>query len=385
MSITRVAIIWPMEPWRGAVNYYRNLCSAVSQLPNAKIKLFFFTGEDVNIYDIEDYVEVIRCPMFTRKSLSWVAWKIGVKLNRDVFLYRLMKKHHIDVISHHPSLWQGCPIPSVPWWADFQFLRLPGMFSEQDTADLTSSLKKVCNEEKHILLSSNDAKSDLERFAKSGVSPSVHVLPFISALIEQNDVPKKDELVDTYELPELWFYLPNQFWKHKNHKVVIDALGEMKRRGKAVCVVATGKKDDFRNPEHYQYLINDINKLGVCEDFISLGEVPFKDVASLMFYSVAVINPSLFEGWSTTVEESKALGKRIILSDIPVHREQSPKRGIYFSPTDAGDLADVLCDVMKKSATVSEAMEALAAKEEYGNEVMAFARRYEKIIGEVLL
>jgi glycosyltransferase involved in cell wall biosynthesis len=58
-----------------------------------------------------------------------------------------------------------------------------------------------------------------------------------------------------------------------------------------------------------------------------------------MRYAVAFINPSLFEGWSTSVEESKSMGKRILLSDIPVHREQAPELGIYFNPEDAEDLA----------------------------------------------
>jgi hypothetical protein len=36
---------------------------------------------------------------------------------------------------------------------------------------------------------------------------------------------------------------------------------------------------------------------------------------------VAVIKPSLSEGWKTTVEEAKTVSTLLILSDIDVHHE----------------------------------------------------------------
>ena len=71
-----------------------------------------------------------------------------------------------------------------------------------------------------------------------------------------------------------------------------------------------------------------------------LGLVPRSDVIALMRYSRALINPSFFEGWSTTVEEAKSTGKRIILSDIDVHKEQNPPDGVFFNPKDPKDLAE---------------------------------------------
>ena len=45
-----------------------------------------------------------------------------------------------------------------------------------------------------------------------------------------------------------------------------------------------------------------------------------------MFHSVAVINPSEFEGRSSTVEQAKSLGKQVILSNIKIHKEQKPDK-----------------------------------------------------------
>ena len=53
---------------------------------------------------------------------------------------------------------------------------------------------------------------------------------------------------------------------------------------------------------------------------------------SLMFHSVAVINPSEFES-RNTVEQAKSLGKQVILSNIKILK-QKPDKAKYFKVHD---------------------------------------------------
>ena len=69
---------------------------------------------------------------------------------------------------------------------------------------------------------------------------------------------------------------------------------------------------------------------------------------SLMKNSIAVINPSLFEGWSSTIEQAKSYGKKIILSNIKVHKEQNPKGAEYFHPANANQLSKILLNIHKR-------------------------------------
>jgi glycosyltransferase involved in cell wall biosynthesis len=55
-----------------------------------------------------------------------------------------------------------------------------------------------------------------------------------------------------------------------------------------------------------------------------------------------MLNPSLFEGWSTTVEEAKSLGVRMVISDLSVHREQLGDDAVFFAPDDPRAIADCL-------------------------------------------
>ena len=73
--------------------------------------------------------------------------------------------------------------------------------------------------------------------------------------------------------------------------------------------------------------------------------IPYEDVLFMMRNCVAVINPSRFEGWSSTVEEAKSIGKRVLLSDIPVHREQNPNHALYFGPDDLPGVCSAILNV----------------------------------------
>lgn len=97
--------------------------------------------------------------------------------------------------------------------------------------------------------------------------------------------------------------MPNQFWKHKNHMLVFKAINELKKENVEICLVCTGHLDDYRNKNYILEIKN--NNL---EKNIKLLGLVF----ALIKFSKAVINPSLFEGWSSTVEECKSVGKNMI-------------------------------------------------------------------------
>ena len=62
--------------------------------------------------------------------------------------------------------------------------------------------------------------------------------------------------------------------------------------------------------------------------------------------ALAVIQPSLFEGWSTVVEDAKAMNQKMILSDIEVHREQAEHNGyLFFNSQDASQLSKCILEV----------------------------------------
>ena len=89
---------------------------------------------------------------------------------------------------------------------------------------------------------------------------------------------------------------------------------------------------------------------GAQRHFHLLGQVDHGLVQALTIGANALLNPSRFEGWSTTVEEAKAVGTPTLLSDLPVHREQVPDAR-FFGIDDAATLADTVEAAEPRSLT----------------------------------
>ena len=98
-------------------------------------------------------------------------------------------------------------------------------------------------------------------------------------------------------------------------------------------------EDDKYNDPKIQNFISENN---LENNYRYLGVIPFKDVLSLIYHSTAIINPSKFEGRSSTVEQAKSMSKKIILSNINIHKEQKPENANYFDPNNYKQLSKIL-------------------------------------------
>ena len=230
-----------------------------------------------------------------------------------------------------------------------------------------------------VIVSSEDARRDLVKFRPSS-ERKARVLRFVAGLTTAPDEPGGRDILQRYGIDGPYFHLPNQFWIHKNHAVVIEALGVVRARGRSIRVVATGNTTDSRRPGHLQELLDRAVTLGCADDFNVLGLLPYADLVGLMHSSMALINPSFFEGWSTTVEEAKSIGKTIILSDIPVHREQAPDYAHFFDPKSPVQLADSLIEVADAYSLDRDMSRFAIAQENLPAKIQAFAARFEDII-----
>jgi glycosyltransferase involved in cell wall biosynthesis len=115
---------------------------------------------------------------------------------------------------------------------------------------------------------------------------------------------------------------------------------------------------------------------GLGTNFRYLGVIPLDHVYALLRASMALINSSRFEGWSTTVEEAKSFGVPMILSDLDVHREQTGSTARYFGADDPKMLADHL-------SAVSQAAGPMVARDLRPNldeRVATFAVDFSRVI-----
>jgi len=259
----------------------------------------------------------------------------------------LARKRGIDIIyplQETPR--EPLPVPWIGWIPDFQHKRLPECFSPSDIAERDARFQSLIRHSRHLVVSSQDALNDLHEFYQ--VPPDkVSVYPFCI----QPRIPSETETArtapgdptDASALPRKFLYFPSQFWKHKNHFCLLRAMALLRKQGlNDVHLVLTGKANDYRFPQHADEIRAFITAHGLEHHVHERGFLPRNQQVVLLRNAAAIVQPSLFEGWSMLVEECRAWGKPLYLSDIPVHREQSPSRATFFNANSPEELAGLI-------------------------------------------
>ena len=191
-----------------------------------------------------------------------------------------------------------------------------------------------------VVLSSNDARNDYNK-----LYPNAKAKPYVlSFAVTHPDFKKLSSklILEKYKLASSYFFSPNQFWAHKNHIVVLKAVKYLKDLGVHVIVAFSGKETDFRNAENFNSLKSYVKQYELEKHIRFLGFIDREEQLCLLDNSIAVIQPSLFEGWSTVVEDARALNKFIILSGLDVHKEQINENVHFFNPKNEKELAKIL-------------------------------------------
>jgi glycosyltransferase involved in cell wall biosynthesis len=331
--------------WTGGYNYLFNLLGALTKYQADRITPVLFIGEqsgkEMDSLLAMHGVEVVITPLLneTRRKISLIQ---ALCWGRDSVMQKLFKQHRIDLVFESAQFWGWrLGIPAIAWIPDFQHKLLPHLFSCGAWWKREIGFRIQVASGRTIMLSSEDARQDCEQYYPStrGRTRTVHfaVPPGQDFSFEQARA-----IADSYGLPEQFLFLPNQFWRHKNHLLVLEALIILKQRGKSIVVAASGKQADPRDPGYFPAVLMKLEKHGLQQEFRLLGLIPYAHIGMLMRASIAMINPSLFEGWSTTVEEARVLGTPMVLSDLDVHKEQMGDQATYFARNSAPSLADVL-------------------------------------------
>lgn len=339
--------------WQGGINYQRALFIALHARKN-EILAQLFVPPSLECKAREEFQDLLHLPIVVdpRCAMGGLSLRvvIAATIGSDLKYAQVLREHNVDLVFESANYfgWRF-PFKKLTWIPDFQHRALPSFFSFMSWVkrEFGFWLMLHLGGQNTILVSSESAKKDCLKFYKAE-QHRLAVMHFV-ANPPVKDLPDFDWVNNeirayTRQEPDLsngFLFLPNQYWKHKNHIKVIEALIELKAQGalqEALPVILTGDTEDYRNEGLFMKHMALVRKHKLENHFIHLKKVPFELVQSLHFYSTALINPSLFEGWSTTVEEAKAMNSQLLLSDIPVHREQAPN-AIFFDPAEVKALA----------------------------------------------
>lgn len=337
----RIALEAGYDPgWPAGFNYIRSLAHTLSSLPINDAPLIRILP-----LDKETLYRTMDLRLLPNIEIAVPRWWSATSL----LLRRVLRKS-VQPIARRPLIapykdidvsfpdW-GKPLPGVvqiPWIQDLQHVHLPHLFPIDEVRSREERIARIADRRCVVVLSSQTAAADFLRLhPKARATPMVW--SFCSSITEEVDA----EAAPGLDLPEVYIYCPNQFWAHKDHITLFQAVKLLAEGGNHVALVCSGLIADNRNSGYIASVQDLLKEPSVAQRVKVLGFLERQTQFEVLRRCAVVVQPSLFEGWSTVIEDAKAVGRPIIASDIDIHLEQAPD-AIFFRTGSAESLADRL-------------------------------------------
>ena len=331
--------------WMGGVIYIINLINALNHLDEEeKPEVYLFYSKELKKFLDEikyPYIQLIELkpiPVAKGYLTSWIKRK-------NIFVDDLISEYDLNAI--YPV--RDFPVKNktnakvISWYADLQHRFYPEFFSKGTLIHRAIRLFFILRNSYDLVVSSQAVKDDFFQLYKIRKDLNINIYHFVS-INEGFDHLNIKDLKEKYNLPDNYYMISNQFHKHKNHKVLLLAMAKLKESGVKIHMAMTGKLRSAINTPYIEELNSIIDKYDLHDQISFLGIIPRDEQMQLMNYCQAVLQPSLFEGWSTVIEDAISIQVPVVASNLKVNIEQLKENGKYFDPHNADELANILKD-----------------------------------------
>ncbi len=331
------------KKWTGGVYYTHNIVKSLRYLSNEErpgVKLFVAKATPKEQYEelLDEFTT--PCPVNLANPVSLYE-KVSAKLLGGLLQQRFtshVEKHQVEVLFPLQVVPERkLPVKWIGWIPDFQHVHLVDMFSPVEREQRTANYRALAQAADLMVFSSRAVLDDFDKVLPEHAKKQI--LRFCAVIDDSVFQVDGEEVRARYGLPDRFLFLTNQFWKHKDHLTAFKAVKLLRDEGFDIKLYCSGSLDDYRNPGHSGVLRRYIDDNELRGHIILLGFLPRSDQLQIMRLATALVQPTLFEGWGTVIEEGKSLGKVMFVSDIQVNKEQNAEHAIYFKRGTAEDLA----------------------------------------------
>ncbi|MDD2658783.1 MAG: glycosyltransferase family 1 protein [Methylococcales bacterium] len=264
-------------------------------------------------------------------------------------------------------------IPAVCTIHDLQYKTYPEFFTPEDVSNRDRVFIDTCRRASAIA-----AVSDYSRevaIQHGGLSHdrirTIHhrIAQRTSPNAEQN----KNVLVRLGLMPGKYLIYPANFWKHKNHEMLLTAFGiachgQLPEDIKLVCTGAPGVRQEW--------LINAARAINMGDRVIFPGYLPNAELAALMANCTGVVFPSLYEGFGLPVIEAMAAGVPVACSNMTSLPEVAADAAILFDPRVPTQIAQAMISLAENEALRAQLIQAGLRRAAGFSDTERMAREY---------
>lgn len=171
-------------------------------------------------------------------------------------------------------------------------------------------------------------------------------------------------------VPKNYLLFVGSLYPHKNIGVVFKALQSLPNHH----IVLVGSRSVFSSE-----VLTMAKLLGIENRVHFYGRATEGELSTLYSQALALVQPSLSEGFGLTGIEAMAAGTPVIASDIPVFREVYQKAALFCQPQDPEDFLRAIRSISKEKSTLIKNGKQVAKAYSWKNMAQTTFNEYLKI------
>ncbi|MBA3537280.1 MAG: glycosyltransferase family 4 protein [Tatlockia sp.] len=279
---------------------------------------------------------------FVGRRFGALAYRINTlfKRRQAYSLLRNIKANLLFCPFTAPTYYEA-GIPTVCTIYDLQYKTYPEFFKTEELIHRNQTFIEACR--RATMLTAISEYSRQSVLKHSEIQPekirTIH-LQMAHRIRSDSDIEQDKSILSRLGLtPQQYLLYPANFWKHKNHEMLLTAFGIACRGNlpatiKLVCTGAEGPRQDWLKEAAAMM------KLG--ERVLFPGFLSDAELGVLLTNSMAVIYPSLYEGFGLPVIEAMAAGIPVACSNLTSLPEIAGDAALVFNPRIPTQLAKVM-------------------------------------------
>lgn len=271
-----------------------------------------------------------------------------------------------------PYFWRaGTPMVSIVY--DLQHLTYPQFFSTEQRRNRQQQIDDVLAKAAHIVCISRYVQESLLNLQPE-IASRVSAVPLC---VLGEPVAPDAAILERLALGRTPFLVyPANFWPHKNHRRLIDAM-RLYRLGAPdddLRVVCTGA------PNALMAELRAYAKSTVADAVVFAGYVRPEELVALIDASSGLIFPSLYEGFGMPVLEAMSRRKLVLCSNVTSLPEVAGDGAVYFDPANPAAIARAIGGVRASSVDRHTLVDRGAARAHAFGGPRELAARYRDIL-----
>ena len=283
------------------------------------------------IYEYE-FINISKCCNNKSLLFNGIIDSLGGGSNRFFELDKIAQKENIDMFYFAAPIFAQTSLPYIftVWDLGHRTTLYFPEVSEREWGYREKMYNKMLPRATFIITANNQGKNDIIKYYNIDEN-RIKIVPFpITYFCFKNE--EKPSFVEEKD----FFFYPAQFWSHKNHIVIIEALSILRDKyGLCPMVYFTGS--DKGNKDYIQ---SKVDEYGLNNQIKLTGFIKDEELVYLYNHAKALVYASLLGPNNLPPQEALYLGCPIILSDIPGHKEQMGDSALYFDGYNPKDLAE---------------------------------------------